>query len=667
MKKITDSFIKKIVRQSLNENYGLLNEEGGTYSYVLTKDYGKAPRILKKGTIITNLTIPECPEGGFCYSNLGMAESIRKNFSNKNLIIKGCDNKVVKMGVPTLPTSKIVDIKNLLMNELSESFINYETVKSQIQKLTDWPTFCAAYRESKKTQNMPLGFIGTSDFNTNRSNGGVGDYGIENDDQGDRNDYYSFIAILFDNSLEISKEGIEVWKQDLAKNAKILIDKKIEDKTKAEQAKKDEEERKKKIGGGSSSWVGFEAITEHPALGTNEVITTSEGDASVYSLRTGNPNYDKFLYGIIVRKDDGTVQPVKFRTDDKTNPIPIDIETDVPIKWAVGKDDVWKYNDVILSEDGKNIALTTNPNLENPFLQNESFNRKGFRYDLLTDAPNPTTTTTTTVVTPPVFELSLVKKSKGPDVKLIQQKLGIDDDSKFGTDTDTAVKAFQEKYKTKLPNATPGVVDQATFDLIKSLKGSGSRKVYSGAKTNYKVNDWIYVKPNKGLEGDLLAEKKYFKIISITPDRYTIVLDLPKDATDFAIDTVGGVTAKLVFGRDAEGESQTINISSDQDGSESEGGESEGGKGKRNQVSTGGTVDSETQRRRDIRKKETCDTLRQIKQYLNNTKGLSMTVNCKWNQEIRDQVMMALTGGSPAPIQEPGVNVQPVPVTDKLF
>jgi hypothetical protein len=40
--------------------------------------------------------------------------------------------------------------------------------------------------------------------------------------------------------------------------------------------------------------------------------------------------------------------------------------------------------------------------------------------------------------------------------------------------------------------------------------------------------------------------------------------------------------------------------------------------------------------------------LREIKQYLNNTKGLSMDVNCKWNQEIRNQVMMALTGGNPA-------------------
>jgi peptidoglycan hydrolase-like protein with peptidoglycan-binding domain len=43
----------------------------------------------------------------------------------------------------------------------------------------------------------------------------------------------------------------------------------------------------------------------------------------------------------------------------------------------------------------------------------------------------------------PAFELSVAKKSKGDDVKLIQQKLGIPDDGKFETGTETAVIDFQ--------------------------------------------------------------------------------------------------------------------------------------------------------------------------------------------------------------------------------
>jgi peptidoglycan hydrolase-like protein with peptidoglycan-binding domain len=253
-------------------------------------------------------------------------------------------------------------------------------------------------------------------------------------------------------------------------------------------------------------------------------------------------------------------------------------------------------------------------------------------------------------ITPPPLELSVAKKSKGEQVKTIQQKLGIKDDSSFGGDTETAVKEFQTKYSTKVtpPLRTDGVVDQPTYDLIMKLKGGDSRKIYTGGKTNYVKDDWIYVKPNKGLEGDLLADKKYFKVKSVSDDRYTVVLDIPIDATNYTLDTVGGVTAEILFGRDAEGESKTINISGD---SNVDSGQEGSSTGKRNEVgSTEGSnnVDPEKEKRRKLRNQETCKTLREIKQYLNNTKGLSMDVNCKWNQEIRNQVMMALTGGNPA-------------------
>jgi hypothetical protein len=219
MKRITDSFIKTIIRQSLNESVGLLNEQ---YSYTLTKDWGKVPDVIPAGTVITNLTLPECAEGGFCYGALGAMKKLRTRDTNKDLIINGCKNKTI-LGKPTQPTNVINDVARVLMAELDESFINYDTIKTQIQKLGDWPTFCAAYEKSKRTVGRELGFIGTSD--------GEIDYGIENDDEGDRNDYYSFIANLFDTSLEITEEGIKPWKEDLIKNASIVLKKKIEDLT----------------------------------------------------------------------------------------------------------------------------------------------------------------------------------------------------------------------------------------------------------------------------------------------------------------------------------------------------------------------------------------------------------------------------------------------------
>ena len=80
-------------------------------------------------------------------------------------------------------------------------------------------------------------------------------------------------------------------------------------------------------------------------------------------------------------------------------------------------------------------------------------------------------------------------------------------------------------------------------------------------------------------------------------------------------------------------------------------------------------VDTEKQKRRKLRKQETCNTLREIKQYLNNTKGLSMTVNCIWDQEIRNQIMLALTGGTlVAPVDQPVNNVvQPESPTNKFL
>ena len=64
MRRITDSLLKSIVRQSLNESYGLLNEdlqEVTPYDITTIVKHGTVP----KGAIVTGMTYQPCPEGGF--------------------------------------------------------------------------------------------------------------------------------------------------------------------------------------------------------------------------------------------------------------------------------------------------------------------------------------------------------------------------------------------------------------------------------------------------------------------------------------------------------------------------------------------------------------------------------------------------------------------------
>jgi len=728
MKKITNSFIKNIVRQSLNESYGLLNEdlqEVEPYSIKTSVKHGTVP----KGTSVNNMTYEKCPEGGICFEFLDQAKEDAKNLSGKDLINRWCSQTYMAnaMGKPTKSGTALTNVTTPLFAQLTDYAMSHATITSKLKDLADFPTFCVANKKFKTYGggDYGLGIPGTSD------SWGGGDYGIENDDEGDRAEDYAITDGLFENSIAVSDEFYETWKKQLEEKYKATLD--------AAQKKKDDEAKKAaddaattaKIGGAgqTETW-----LTSHPALGEQRQIKTTIGNGIVHMLVTDDPTINKFSYGYIVRNDNQTIQAIKVRNDDTTNtPFPIDPATDVNFQYALSKTDTWKYNDVIVSDNF--IALTTDPDLENPFVQ-ESYRHKGFRYNLLTEIElkydkskpqrgvevgnimsklelpaekNPTfgpqvlekvinfqktegakltpplrtdgvvddaTYNAIMAITPPAFELSIAKKSKGDDVKLVQQKLNLKDDGGFGTDTEIAVKAFQEKYKDTVspPLRTDGVVDQVTFDQIKKLKGKDSRKVYSGDKTNYGVGDWIYIKARKGGNEGGIFDKQYYKIKSVSDDRQTVVLDLgvgntTLKADDYKIDHVGGVTAKVLFGRNAEGETkETPSMGSD---NETEGGETERGTGKRlptgngNGVST--TVDTEAQRKRKLRNQETCNTLRQIKQYLNNTKGLSMTVNCKWNQEIRNEVMLALTGGTPVPKEEPVVNTQPVPVTDKLF
>jgi len=105
MRRITDSFIKNIVRQSLNESYGLLNE----YDITTTRKIDNIPI----GSTIKNMTLPQCPDGGFCYGDLEQAKKDARELGVRHwngLIQKYCPangvasrkGKGIKMGNPTM-------------------------------------------------------------------------------------------------------------------------------------------------------------------------------------------------------------------------------------------------------------------------------------------------------------------------------------------------------------------------------------------------------------------------------------------------------------------------------------------------------------------------------------------------------------------------------------
>jgi len=711
MKRMIDSFIKNIVRQSLNENYGLLNEdlqEVTPYNLYNTRvKHGTVP----KGSTVNGMTYEKCPEGGICFSYLAEAKEDAKLKSAKELINKWCKSTfITNMGEPTKKGANLSNVTTPLFDQLDDNLMNHATITSKLRALADFPTFCAADAKFKKYLDgkYPSGIVGTSD--------GWSDYGIENDDADDAAEDYAIIESLFENSIAVSDEYYQIWLTQLQEKYKIT--KEVENKNKKDvEDKKTNDKNLNLILTGGGGMQGQDWITKHPALGKLEIIENTEGDCSVYGLNTGNPNIDKWLYGIMVRKDNGTIQHVKFLKTDKTTPYPIDGYTEQWIKWSISKSDIWKYDDVVVI-DG-NIALTTDPEREKKFATNESYRHKGFRHNLLTEADltigskgaevesiqkklgvlpvtkvfdektkaaviefqtnmsilpatgivdNKTLTKINAMVTVnpknSFQSLSIANKSKGDDVKLIQQKLGIPVDGGFGTGTETAVIDFQTKNRKDLPNAVAGVVDIDTFNLIKRYiaNDAGINKVYSGVKTPYSTTDWIFVNPKLGSEGDYLSDQKYFKIKSINADRYTVVLNSPTKET-FDVSNVGGITAKILFGRDAETGSQTGPNNSNDSGNKE--------KGKRYNVDNSGTntVDTEKQKQRKLRNSEYCDSVRKIK------KHLKLKVDCKTYQSTLNQIMLALTGGAQikpvtpvTPVDQPVNNVvQSVPVTDRLF
>ena len=634
MKKITDSLLNRIVRQSLNESYGLLNEDGKS--------------------------LEKCPAGGFCVGDKSYTEAkqLQTNPPSVNYgidltnwaqsIINLCSNG--GMG-STISENTISSIIEKIGSEYNSMNTDEGLVRTQIKSLKDFPSFCLANEDA--TQK------GYSNFFTKRSFTGVGS-----------DEYREYvlnpILDLLKNSIRITENYAKTYEEERSKQAEVWKS----ELQKSGWATRDEWEKagwkpKPKTftltGGGGSNSLNIAqfapCVAEHPALEKDNDGKIKEYElpnGAGYKLNTGVPVIDDYIFGVVL-VDDNRQEPKKMSTLKKI-PIAFDCETDKFIKWSFSNN-AWTYNGVINSNNM--VALTTDPSKNNDFLS-ESKRTKGFRYNLLNEAPpSKVTTTTTTVaaqVTPAFEELSLSKKSKGQKVVDIQTKLGISTKGGFGPQTEKAVKDFQTNYKDKLPaTIVPGVVDQATYDLIMNLKPIGTTKEYSGMVQNYKVGNWVKVNPVSGNEETKLGlNGGIFKITQIL-NEYTIVIDCEWDETIKG----GGTTQKLLFGDSSSEGSKTIIKKGDKaaQGDQSIEGGSNVSKGNTNtEVSA---EDAEKIRKRKLRNQESCKVMREIKQYLNNTKGLDLPLNCKFTPETKNQIMMALTGGSPVTPNEQPVTSTP--------
>jgi hypothetical protein len=397
MRRITDSLLKRIVRRSLNESYGLLNE----YDITTTTKIGNIPI----GTTINNMSLPQCPDGGFCYSTLDQAKKDYESLStggSGGLIQKYCPSKNVPnrkgkgiaMGKPTYNTTKIQQLSGELWSELTDTGMDPADIKNGLRSLENFPNFC---------KSEELFYSYWSDQPTYDPGAGVGSvyngfegtnwYGIINDDPDDRDNYFNEIAQLFQASIEISDEQYTAWLAELNANYKVTKD--AADKLAKDEL--DKKNRKAKIIGGGGEYVKW--LQEHPALiNKSEIITTDRGDANLYSLNTNDPIINQYQYGVLLIVDpnnpslDGTYDDVRVK---KGTDIAVSINpaTDKFWQFAISQNDVWRYDDVAWSDAfnpafGGKLALTTSPDLEDDGKLNKSIQTertKGFRHNLLTE------------------------------------------------------------------------------------------------------------------------------------------------------------------------------------------------------------------------------------------------------------------------------------------
>ena len=707
MKKITDSLLKRIVRRSLNESYGLLNE----YNITTKTQIGDIPI----GTTINNMTLPECPDGGFCYSTLDQARKDYEELSvggSGGLIQKYCPSKnltnrkgAIAMGKPTMSIAQINSASGELWSELTDTGMDPADIKNGFRSLENFPNFCKSeelfysYWESLRKNMAGRGQGAYNGFEGNSN------YGIINDDNDDRDSYFLIISELFQASIQVSDSQYEAWFTQLNANYKVTKDAA----DKLDKDNLDKKNREAKIKGGGGEYVKW--LQEHPALiNKSEIITTDRGDANLYSLNTNDPIINQYQYGVLLVVDpnnpslDGTYDDVRVK---KGTDIAVSINpaTDKFWQFAISQNDVWRYDDVAWSDAfnpsfGGKLALTTSPDLEDDGKLNKSIQTertKGFRHNLLTEVEYKLGDTNElkpgilkiqqklgiTPKKPVVYDKETVDK-----VKELQAKQnppipvnGIVDDvtltaimalpsateytrlltiGSTGPDVEaiqTKLKAKKGKYGTDTQTAVmnyqkkytdlpdSGDVDEETFNHImaNTKLGTDIPISYSGKKHNYKKGDWISVKPNSGSDATQLYENNGYFRILDVPDDYTIIIDVDWTKGVKSYSLAGGTTAKVIFGPDAIGGVKTIPTVIDNST-----------KGSRNKVYNSGTRSKgststgnvETKTRKVARNTEFCNNLIQIKQYLNTNKGSDLTVNCQKTQKTLNQIMLALTGGA---------------------
>jgi peptidoglycan hydrolase-like protein with peptidoglycan-binding domain len=708
MRRITDSFIKNIVRQSLNESYGLLNE----YDITTTIKIGDIPI----GSTIKNMTLPQCPDGGFCYGDLEQAKKDARELGVRHwdgLIQKYCPSnnvssrkgKGIAMGKPTMSIAQINSASGGLWEQLTDTLMDSSTIKNGLQKLENFPNFC-------KSEELYYGYVKTKIKNDeiNDYNGFEGNnyYGINNDDADQRDSYYEIIAQLFQNTIQNTDDAYINWVDELNKKyaetkaATDIINKDAE-------AKKNTENKIKGGGGQQVEW-----LKKHPALIEPATLVDVEGGdkATLYSLDTDDAVVNQYKFGVLLVNAPGTsahdtFQDVRVKTGTDIA-IQIDPDTDKFWQFAISQNDAWRYDDVAWSDAfnhgfGGKLALTTNPDLEDDGKINKSIQTertKGFRHNLLTEV-----------------ELKYVKGKlqTGPDVVAIQKKLNISTVGGYGTGTQKAVAAFQTK---KGITPVTGDVDEATWTAIMAepdpivpsatawttdlnIGSTGLDVEAIQTKLNIKKGKYgtdtqtavmNYQKKYTDLDDTGIVDKKTFdhimantKLGTDIPISYSGKKHNYKKGEWIVVKPNSGNQASQLYENNGyfkildAPDAYTIIIDADWpkgvEGYAIAGGttakvifgpSADGGvktiptvsdnstKGSRNKVDNSGTRSNErtstgnveTKTRKVARNTEFCNNLIQIKQYLNTNKGGDLTVNCKKTQKTLNQIMLALTGGA---------------------
>jgi len=324
MKRITNSFIKNIVRQSLNESYGLLNEDDKN-----------------------NKQNVQCLDGIFCLGDgsLSKAQELSRTLTQVGGGRQGIVTRswkvidalksncgILKYGVAneSIASQAVEDIGM----QYSYTNVGEDVVKKTILKL-NYPEWCMVIELAQQK-----GYADGDDF-WNKTTVGTDDYPI----------------YVVNPSLQVLRNTIKKTEtREIKYNEEIAAkQKEIDDNfKKSGWATKEEWEKsgwkvkpiEYTIGGGGNSagqvsFKGYECITEHPAL-INTPVKIPQGVG--YKLDTGNQTIDSFIFGVQKQGtgDTATDVGVKMKTDSQI-PVQFYCDTDKYIKYSLSTN-VWNYD-----------------------------------------------------------------------------------------------------------------------------------------------------------------------------------------------------------------------------------------------------------------------------------------------------------------------------------